>query len=868
MPSPRRCLIFNFQAVKTGVKPDVIIIPAPQELNELGETVSVEGMFAFQIENAGDPEFFKEFLREELRPYDLDLTFEEKFPFDIVDLPFDPRCSNAEESYRLHVGGDFAKIDALTDKGLYYGLLTFFQLLHKSGIKQVLLPQLDVFDYPTMKIRGMSDDISRGQVFTVDAAKRYIREISRVKNNFFAIYFEDTFEFSAHPKIGLGRGRLTASEVGEICKYGARFFVEVFPIFESYQHWDNILRIPEYEKFGEFPGSFNLNIGEPAIYPLIDGMYADLAKAFPSSYFHIGGDEAFDIGRYRSREYVAQAGGLGPALGQVLTKLVEMAKAHGKTKILMYQDIVIHYEDALAALPKDLILMYWNYSGKKKNKHTKIKKLRDAGFDVIVSPAMINWGRNWPDIHKSWNNITNIIKAGVKFNALGVLNSTWGDNGNEDMHENRYWGAYLSGAMAWNLRGFEKDRFWEGYARLFYGIKGGPLVKAIYQTLSTFNEQWMLVYPVRFMPMFWCHPFPASEIKPYYKDWVKLQAAMEQAEQLITQLEEEITRNKWHVDYLKLAAMMGKTLARKYATSMEIASIISAEGVNPVTVAMVEKECQEMIMLYGTTRDLYEKLWLQCAKRDMLDRVLLKFDWMIKVYEKKIAEIKAGIKWINPFLPSEWIYARGARGDIDHSYFVRSVVKLNIPKDFIKRAHVQLVGNDYATLFVNGRKVGSVSSRFCLSPVPRDTAVKIFDIQKFLEPGENAIGIEGQCFSVAMPAVLAYGEIVFKDGRMYPLVTDKNWKGNTSLFEGWALPTFGDASWEPIKSRGQVPAFNSEINLPDLDQGIPSRVTDHFGELSFMSVAAAAIVGSALAKLVKNVLGIGMKLMGLRSYLL
>ncbi len=868
MQAPRRCLIFNFQAVKTDLKPDVIIIPAPQELQTRGGMVSVEGIIAFQIENVEEIDFFKEFLREELQLYDLDLTFEEKFPFDIVDLQFDPHCPNAEESYRLHVGADFAKVDALTDKGLYYGILSFFQLLHKSGVNHFILPQVDIFDYPTMQIRGVADDNSRGQVFTVDAAKRYIHEISRAKNNFFAIYIEDIFEFSAHPNIGVGRGRLTPAEVREICEYGARYFVEVFPIFESYQHWDNILRIPEYERYGEFPGSFNLNIGDPAIFPLIDGMYGDLAKAFPSSYFHLGGDEAFDIGRYRSREFVAQAGGLGPALGQVLTKLVGMAKAHGKSKILMYQDVVIHHEAALAALPKDLILMYWNYSGKKKNKHAKIKKLRDAGFDVIVSPAMINWGRNWPDIHKSWNNITEIIKAGVKFNALGVLNSTWGDNGNEDLRENRYWGAFLSGAMAWNPAGFDKEAFWEGYARLFYGTPDGPLVKAVYHALSTFNEQWKLIYPIRFMPMFWCHPFPAAGVKPHYKKWQELQAGMEQADQLITQLEGKVTRNKWHMDYLKLAEMLGKTLARKYATSINVASILFEEGVNAVTVPMVEKDCQEMISLYQTTKSLYEKLWLQCAKRDMLGRVLVKFDWIINTYAKKIAEVKAGNKWQNPFLPSEWIYPKGARAGVDDSYFVRYGLKLNFPKDFIKRAHVQVVGNDYATLFVNGKKVGAVSSRLCLSPVPRDTAVKIFDIQPFLEPGNNVLAIEGQCFSVAVPAVLAYGEIVFNDGRMYSITTDKHWMGSPDRIDNWAQPTFDDSIWTPVLSRGQVPAFNNEINLPDFEQGIPSRVVDHFGELSFISVAAEAIVGPALAKVAKKGIGLAMKVLGLDSYLL
>ena len=863
-----RCLIFNFIPTVLETPLNIIILPPPQEVKLLQGTLAIKSKLCFHMENVPNIEFFKELLREELEPLAIQVEFNEVFSKNLIEEPFTFQCPNADESYRLVVHQEYAQIDALSTQGLYYGFQTFFQLLTKSDGKQLLLPQVEIFDYPTMEIRGVADDISRGQVFTVDAAKRYIREISRVKNNFFAIYIEDIFEFSAHPKIGMGRGRLTPAEVREICAYGAKYFVEIFPIFESYQHWDNILRLPDYEKYGEFPGSFNLNIGDPAIFPLIDSMYSDLVNVFPSPYFHIGGDEAFDIGRFRSREFVKKMGGIGPALAEVVGKLIEMIKAHGKTKILMYHDMIIHYEEALASLPKDLILMYWNYSPKKNAKHNKIKKLREARFNVIVSPAMINWGRNWPDIHKSWNNIIAIIKAGIKFGAIGVLNSTWGDNGNEDMRENRYWGAFLSGTLAWNPKCFDKTTFWEGFARLFYGISDGLLVKSIYHTLSTFNEHWNFVYPVRFMPLFWCHPFPALKIKPHYKRWQELKENMDYANQLITQLENKVTRNEWHIGYLKLAALLGKTLARKYATSVNISSILLKEGVNATLIPIVEKDCQEMISLYQTAKSMYEKLWLQCAKQEGLGRILTKFDLMINAYQQKLKEIKKGLKWSNPFLPSEWIYPKGARIGVDDSYFVRYTFNLNIPKDFIRRAHVQLVGNDYAILYVNGQKLGSVSSRLCISPVPRDTAVKIFDIQPYLAPGKNILGIEGRCFSVAVPAILAYGEIMLEDERAYILTTDKHWVGSSKYEKDWTLLTFDDSNWKPVRSRGRVPKFNSEINLPDFEQGIPSRLVDHFGILSFLSVTINSFVGPTLAAIIRRLLGIGMKVLGLDTYLL
>jgi hypothetical protein len=844
------------------------VLPVPQKIELADEAIVLGEEINVNFQDVNSVPFLCGVLEEELRPHSIQVTISANPPAESSEHEFTPPEVNPEESYLLQIFDTYCSIDAITEKGLYYGLLTFSQLVGESESGENILPECTILDYPRMAIRGVADDNSRGQVLSVESAKRYIREISRAKNNFFAIYIEDIFEFTNHPQIGVGRGRLTPAEVQEICEYGAQYFVEVFPIFESFQHWDNTLRIPEYEKYGEFPGAFSLNIGDPDIFPLVDDMYADVAGAFPSPYFHIGGDEAFDLGRFRSRDYIAQQGGKGPALAKTLTKLVEMAKARGKSKIIMYHDMVLRDPDSLASLPKDLILMFWDYSAKARNNYPQIQKLRDAGFHVIVSPAMANWGRNFPDIAKSYNNISQIIFAGVKQGALGVLTANWGDNGNEDLHENRFWGAFLSGAIAWNPGHFDLSQFWNGFAHLFYGVPSGSLVRELYETLSVFNSHWMFVYPVRFMPMFWCHPFPAPQPKIHYKKWPDLLTKMESAEELIHRLGDTASRNREHLDYLRLAALLGKVLAKKFATSIEIATTLPNKKVTAEQAAKVESLCNEMVELYQRARASYEDLWLRCAKREMLDRVLQKFDWMVGCYQAKIAETREGARWSNPFVPAQWIYPANAPTKAGSSYYLRTTVTMNFPVNFVQRAHIEVIGNDYATLHVNGQRIGAVSSRMCLSPVPRDTAVQVFDIQAFLEPGENIIAIEGQSFAAGTPAVLAYGEILFGDGRLYRIATDPSWKGHETFDTNWNTKDFDDSTWRPAKSRGTVPHFNSEISRPDFEKGLPSLVNDYFGYTGFLAVSVAVIVGNRFAKIAKPLLAVGIKLFHIDSYLL
>ncbi|HMF29769.1 MAG TPA: glycoside hydrolase family 20 zincin-like fold domain-containing protein, partial [Candidatus Lokiarchaeia archaeon] len=221
-----RCIITGFAAEKEEILPSIHILPSPQIIKLANAAVELKSVINAFCQDVGDNGFFQEILEEELSTYSIQVEFNRDLPEGIPESDFTPPEINPEESYLLQIYDRYCSIDALTAKGLYYGIVTFIQLIQAEISGEKLLPECIIFDYPTMAIRGVADDNSRGQVVTVESAKRYIREISRVKNNFFAIYIEDIFEFTNHPLIGVGRGRLNRAEVREICEYGAKFFVE------------------------------------------------------------------------------------------------------------------------------------------------------------------------------------------------------------------------------------------------------------------------------------------------------------------------------------------------------------------------------------------------------------------------------------------------------------------------------------------------------------------------------------------------------------------------------------------------------------------------------------------------------------------
>ena len=107
-----------------------------------------------------------------------------KSEWDLLDV-------NNEEGYNLEIFGNRILIYSIYEKGIFYGVQTLIQLiknaylsnpnlasLSKQAIDKFILPELEIKDVPDLKIRGVAQDLSRGQVFTVKNAKRYLKILS------------------------------------------------------------------------------------------------------------------------------------------------------------------------------------------------------------------------------------------------------------------------------------------------------------------------------------------------------------------------------------------------------------------------------------------------------------------------------------------------------------------------------------------------------------------------------------------------------------------------------------------------------------------------------------------------------------------
>ena len=836
----------------------LVFIPKPKEITqpEIKNAYLLSSDCVLSFVNVGNHAIFiddiYEFLKdntnidvkEEAASYLDQRKTDDKSKRDLLD-------ANNEESYNLTIGKNKISIYSLSEKGLFYGCQTFLQILKNSFLNDkkilevskeerinILLPEVDIKDVPDLKIRGVADDISRGQVFTVESAKRYIKILSHYKMNFYCPYIEDMFAHPKHPKIGKDRGALTIEEIKEIDGYAKERFVELVPIFECLGHVENIMYHKEYEHLGEFPGSQCLDVSNPEIFPFLEDYISELSKCFSTKYFHIGCDESFDLGKIRSKEYVKKHG-KSKVLADFYEKIYQMARKYENNHVIMYDDVVRNDNELLKILHKDLILMYWNY---KPQKHYKeVAKFLKAGHKVIVSPSMLSWLRNFPDNKNSSKNTINLTREAYENRnngCLGVITCSWGDQRYYSFRENEIFNPILTAAISWTFEPFEYNDFKSEYGFLFYGIERDFLKKfnEMFTLLSSSASYYYRVN-IRLPPFFFTylfkHPFPAQKYEPSFKDYREFGSLAKKCLKLYDEIKPKVLFERDNFEYIEYAAELGKLLCLKTDLSLKVSKALETPKLDEELVEVLVSEIKDMKDKVTDLRVNYEKLWLRAAKRPCLDSVLELFDFLLKSYTEKINQIREGIRFVNPFLESEWIWADQSPTP-DHPVYFRKVIDIN---QSVRKAVIQGIACEHMNIFLNEEKIGEVKSRFSLSPLPINLRVKKFDLSKKLKEGKNVLAVEAYDYEGFKGAINLYGQCILKDGSLYEILSDSSWSCYCDeIFEtdDWLKLEFDDSTWNPVLSHGPPPNLNGDINKPNLLKGERSITQDYFGILNDM----------------------------------
>lgn len=377
-----------------------------------------------------------------------------------------------KEEYRLKVSPNGVEITASAPNGAYYALVTLSQLFTLNNGK---ICMLEIEDKPSMPLRGVSDDISRGQISTKQNFKDILRRMSLVKCNVYMPYMEDTFAFKKYPESGKFSDPVTQEEWKELIEYAKDYYIEIIPIFNTIGHWDKNARLsyfyPYVIKENDDPNGracTSVDMRKPESRQMINDMLDEIVGVFgQSKAVHVGGDEVGDYTRIFKKELA------GKYYNEHFNRVHDYLKEKG-IRTYMYSDMYTPLYgdyalgiDYIDRMPEDMNFVFWDYAVR--DDYPNIRNLIERKKSFLLSPATYTWNRLLPQHYISWLNTKRLAESGGT-NARGIVMSAWNDNGFA-LREENWPGIYTGGMYAWNcLSDLTFEETMQSFFKLFFGL--------------------------------------------------------------------------------------------------------------------------------------------------------------------------------------------------------------------------------------------------------------------------------------------------------------------------------------------------------------------------------------------------------------
>jgi hexosaminidase len=382
-----------------------------------------------------------------------------------------------KEGYVLHIDSTGVVLAARESSGLYYGMQTLKQLL-RGSIGSGALPSVRITDWPEMRYRGVMDDISRGPVPTLEFMKLQVRRIAELKLNMLMYYTEHVVKTERHGEFAPAGGGVSIAQWRELSDYARGYHVTLVGNFQSFGHFRNILSHPRYAPLGE-RGSL-LSPVYPESEQLLRDIYEEMVPAFDSPYFCVNSDETFDLGKGASKDRVDSLG-LGVVYAEHILRMHGILEELG-VRMVMAGDIVLQHPETLDMLPKDIIMITWDYGPKDSYRHL-IEPFVEAGFDFFVCPGIQNTYRLSPDYNVIMPNLRNFIKDGVQYNAFGLMNTVWDTEG-IPLFSRSWYGIAYSADLSWRSSGGDVKEFDKRFLGGVYGDRTDNLTRGIWSLMQ------------------------------------------------------------------------------------------------------------------------------------------------------------------------------------------------------------------------------------------------------------------------------------------------------------------------------------------------------------------------------------------------
>ena len=420
------------------------------------------------------------------------------------------------EGYTLDLAENAITITAGNPQGAFYAIQTLRQMFTEENV-----PCVHIEDAPDFAHRGFYHDITRGRISTLETLLNLVEDMAYYKLNSLQLYVEHVFPFKETADLVKKTGCITPEElqaVGKACKDN---FIEFIPSLSTFGHMYEILEQPQYKhlavlsQFETLHNFWDSRQRHHTINPLAEGseelvqsLIDQYYPLFESKFFNICCDETFDLDKYLTCDDP------GKVYADFVKRIIDMVKAHGKD-VMMWADILLKHPEVIDDIPEDTIFLNWNY--RKEPPEENVAALAKLGKQQILCPGNTAWYRLCEDVEVEEGNISMMAHYAKKYNALGILNTNWGDWGHPANLELGIYGLVLGAEKSWSEQTPVDDNFYACVDHLLYGHEGAlallktiaPLQRKIKWKHFYCKHIWMRYGETHVVPM--NEPMPLSD---------------------------------------------------------------------------------------------------------------------------------------------------------------------------------------------------------------------------------------------------------------------------------------------------------------------------------------------------------------------
>jgi hypothetical protein len=270
----------------------------------------------------------------------------------------------------------------------------------------------------------------------------------------------------------------------------------------------------------------------------------------------------------------------------------------------------------------------------------------------MVCPGVWNWNQIFPNIEVSSKNIINFVRDGQAAGALGMLNTSWDDDG-ESLFEMTWYGMVLGAAAAWQNRPVDQKVFDSDFDWVFFRNDGDHFVNSI-RALGSVNATLGIGTSDE---AFWRNPFTTTyqnQARTNADKIRQMRLQVEAAHENLLRNRDRARRNASMVPAMIFAAKRYDHLGRRAQTVEKLSREYWDAYLNLGDRSKVRRLRRYASPIYNQLREMAEELselkigyreqWLAENRSYWLESVLSRYDHAISIWLSKSRAVEEAMR--------------------------------------------------------------------------------------------------------------------------------------------------------------------------------------------------------------------------------